>query len=209
MMNYDNYDENPRFRHLTQDLLTAFHRARRHKRSTEDEFNFELNCEENILRLAASIMTRTYVPSRGIAFITYNPVIREIFAAPFRDRVVHHYIYNKVYPWWDRHFIPDSYSCREGRGTDYAIRRLYRYMRKVSCNFQRPTCVIEMDVQGYFMSLPHRQLYERALWGLKRQYDPEDFEFRTLKFLWRQVIFDHPTDGVEIRGSRRRWPKRF
>jgi hypothetical protein len=39
-----------------------------------------------------------------------NPVKREIFAADFSDRVVHHLIYNYIMPIFDATFINDSYT---------------------------------------------------------------------------------------------------
>lgn len=195
------------YHRLCRHLAEAYHDARKHKRSTEDEFRFELHAEHNLLLLADDIFFRTYQPSRGIAFITTQPVIREIFAAPFRDRIVHHYIYNHIYQWWDRHFIYDSYSCREGKGTDFAIRRLYYYMRKVSHSFRDDTCVVKCDIQGYFMSLPHQQLYERVLWGLQQQYPADSWLYRTLRFLIHEIIFDDPTTGVRLRGAVRNWRK--
>ncbi len=37
-----------------------------------------------------------YVPDRSITFIVNNPDLREIFAADFRDRVVHHWLIDKL-----------------------------------------------------------------------------------------------------------------
>ena len=63
-------------------------KARKGKRKTVDENKFEIKLYENILQLADDIMSKEYSPSRGICFVTHRPVIREIFGAPFRDRVV-------------------------------------------------------------------------------------------------------------------------
>lgn len=196
---------NLNFQTLCTRLYSAYRGARKHKRNTVDEFKFESNCEENILNLAEDIVSRTYKPSRGIAFVTAYPVIREIFAAPFRDRVIHHLIYDYTYPWWDNHFIYDSYSCRENKGTDMGIRRLYHFMQKTSRGFQDETYIAKFDIQGYFMSLPRRKLYERAIWGLDRQFPHDSFEYQTLRFLWEVIIFDDPIDGVRRRGNLSYW----
>ena len=78
------------------ELCMAYLEARLGKRRTFDEHRFEINAMQNLLHLKQSIWDRTYKPSRGTAHIIHNPVIREIFAAPFRDRVVHHFIYDNV-----------------------------------------------------------------------------------------------------------------
>lgn len=63
-------------------------------------------------------------------------MIREIFAAPFRDRVVHHLLYNFVAAWWDKRFIYDNYSCRVGKGTLFGVDRLRHHMMSASKNGQ-------------------------------------------------------------------------
>lgn len=204
----------PRFRRqLRKDLYCAFLEARKRKLKTSNEFKFEVNALENLQQLYEDILNRTYRPSRGIAFVNRSPVIREIFAAPFRDRVVHHLIIHHVEKWWDNHFIYDSYSCRKGKGTDLGVQRLYHMMRKVSNNFHTPTCVLKYDLQGYFTSLPRQRLYERAVWGLEKQFlydghtNYEDEIYSMLKFLWHEVIFDDPVQNVTVKGEKALWKK--
>ena len=81
---------------LLKELFRAYREARQGKRMTLDEHNFEINEIRNIINLRDSILDRSYEPGRGIAFVVRKQVIREIFAAPFRDRVVHHFLYNLV-----------------------------------------------------------------------------------------------------------------
>ena len=193
--------------YLQEKLFIAFKEAKRGKRATRDEQRFELNADENLMLLRRDLLDRTYTPSRGTAHIIHRPVMREIFAAPFRDRVVHHYIYDAVYDWWDRRFIYDSYSCREGKGTLMGIRRLDYHIRSASRNYAEKVYILRLDIQGYFMSLPRRELYERALLGLTRQYAGrmDSPEFRLLKFLWQQIIFDDPVKGVVRKGRLSDW----
>lgn len=190
---------------LLKELMRAYVEARKGKRSTTDEQLFETNALENLVSLRDSILNRTYRPSRGIAFVTRKPVIREIFAAPFRDRVVHHFLYNAVADWWDKRFIYDSYSCRIGKGTWFGIYRCADHMRRASENYSKKTFIIKLDVQGYFMSLPREKLFERVVWGLDLQYPEKEKIYYVLKYLWREVIFDDPTVNVMRRGSNQDW----
>lgn len=191
---------------LLNELFVAYLAARQHKRSTKDEHIFELNAMQNLVMLRDDIMARRYKPSRGVAFIISKPVIREIFAAPFRDRVVHHFLYNQVAEWWDKRFIYDSYSCRVGKGTLFGIQRLQKHMRQVTQMGTREAYVIKLDLQGYFMSLPRQGIYDRVCWGLERQYDKEHKWLKWLvQYLWHEVIFDDPIKGVRIRGSVHDW----
>ncbi len=198
------YDNNDDLR-LMLGLHRAYLKARLGKRGTVDEQRFERCFLVHLAHLADEIESRTYVPSRGIAFVTHKPVTREIFAAPFRDRVVHHLLFDMVGEWWDRRFIYDNYSCRKGKGTLFGVRRLYRHMASVSESFTRPAYVLKLDIQGYFMSLPRDRLFETVMWGLDRQFEIDSWEYKLCKFLWWQIIYDDPTKGVEVRGSRRDW----
>jgi hypothetical protein len=195
----------PLERWLYPHLYQAYLDARRHKRHTVDVHRFEIALSENLAELAREIADRSYHPSRGIAFIVDKPVKREIFGAPFRDRVVHHLIYNFVYAWWDKHFICDNYSCRVGRGTLFGIRRLYHHMASASHNFQRPAYVLQLDLQGYFMSLDRQKLFDITDAGLRRQFHDDAPKYRLFRFLWRQIIFDDPTVNVRIKGGWEGW----
>lgn len=189
---------------LLFELSVAYYEARRGgKRKSFDEHKFEAREMENLLNLRDSIINKTYRPSRGTAHVIHNPVIREIFAAPFRDRIVHHWIYDTVYKWWDRRFIVDSYSCREGKGTKFGVERLAHHIQSASDNYKKEVYVAKMDIMGFFMNLPRKGLYERAIWGLDRQFEGKyERKYELLKFCWRKIIFDNPCENVYRKG----WP---
>ena len=184
-------------------LHKAYLEAKKGKRGTTDEHVFELNWYENLVRLRDDIMNRCYKPGRGICFVIYDPVIREIFAAPFRDRIVHHFLYDMVAEWWDKHFSHDSYSCRKGKGTLFGQKRLLHHINSVTHHGSRTGYVIKLDLKGYFMSISRKKAYERVKWGLDRQFknDKRKWLKEILEYLWAEVIFDDPTKNVNRRGS--------
>ncbi len=77
---------------LYTDLLRAYRRACRNKSTTHSRIRFELQREEELAALAASILRREYRPAPSTRFIVTEPVVHEVIAADFRERVVHHYI---------------------------------------------------------------------------------------------------------------------
>jgi len=93
------------FEHLLYQLHLSYLQARKNKRNTHNQLQFELNQEENLHQLATSIFERKYTPKSSIAFIIQKPVMREIFAADFTDRVIHHFIYRCIYP--EQYRLPD------------------------------------------------------------------------------------------------------
>lgn len=192
-------------------LTQAFQEARKGKLKTCDEHTFEQHWMENIVSLRDSILEYRYNPSASVTFVIFDPMVREIFAAPFRDRVVHHFLYNMQAGWWDRRFIYDSYSCRVGKGTLFGIQRAQRFMQKVTDNYSKKAYIVKLDVRGYFMSLPREKLYERVKWGLKEQFkdvmdDRMGYQiYKICDFLWRKVLFDDPASKAWRRGPKSNW----
>ena len=134
------------------DLFAAYADCRRNKRRTMNALAFEVDYERELIALHEDINTGIYQPRRSIAFVVDKPVKREIFAADFRDRVVHHLIINKLNPLLEKEFIYDSYACRAGRGTHFGIQRIDRFIRQSSLNYTTDCYVLKLDIQGFFVN---------------------------------------------------------
>lgn len=132
-------------------LFSAYYKARKHKANTINHLKFELNYEKNLLLLYDEIINRTYEPKQNIAFIIDKPVKREIFAADFRDRVIHHLIFGYINPIIEKKLIYDTYSCRKGKGTLFGINRVKKFMLGVSNNFQNEAWILKLDISGYLL----------------------------------------------------------
>ena len=113
-------------------LFEAYRDARKNKRTKRTQVAFEFEHEKKLMRLHKSILNRRYKLLRSTAFISTKPVIREVFAAHFQDRVVHHLIFKYLSPVFERLFIEDSYSCRKGKGTLYGVNRMYDFIDECS-----------------------------------------------------------------------------
>jgi len=195
---------------LLSDLHTAYYDARRHKRSKPYQLQFEENLEGNLSVLCAELWWRTYAPRPSECFIISDPKKREIFAADFRDRIVHHLYYNYLYNWLERTFIADSYSCIVGRGTLYGIRRMEHHIRKVSHDYTERCYVLKMDIRGYFMHISRRRLLETVLAllgklqkGGKTDLSREHFDF--LRYLSREIIMLDPIENCIFKGNPSDW----
>jgi len=185
------------------DLFEAYAACRRHKRRTASAMAFELNYEENLVELCREINSGQYMPGQSVAFIVDRPVKREIFAAQFRDRVVHHLLINKLNALFERSFIYDSYSCREGKGTHLGIRRLGHSIRSCSGNYSRECWVLKLDIRGFFMSISRRRLYDMLEEFLNAQYREPDLP--AVLALCRKVVFLDPAANCVIKCKRSDW----
>jgi hypothetical protein len=92
---------------LKTHLFEAYYDCRRNKRNTINAIAFELNFEEEVQKLYEEVAQQTYQPGRSVAFLVYKPVMREIFAADFRDRVIHHFVINRMNPIFANIYLND------------------------------------------------------------------------------------------------------
>ena len=185
------------------EVMDAYKACRRHKRNTINALRFELNWEVECVSLWEDINSGTYRPGRSIAFIVTKPTKREIFAADFRDRVVHHLIAQKIVPLLESQFINDSYSTREGRGTLYGIHRVEEQIRQESDNYTRDCYVMKLDIEGFFMAINKRMLYAEVEAFLRERYHANDLPL--LLWLIRLTVMNRPEQGCVFRCPRRMW----
>jgi RNA-directed DNA polymerase len=157
------------YRHLWHEitsfanLLLAFRKAARGKRSRAGAASFEFKLEENLVTLRWELLDGTYQPSGYTSFVVHDPKRRLISAAPFRDRVVHHALMNVTAPLFERSFIDDSFANRVGKGTHRALDRCTTYLR-------RYRYLLPLDVRQFFPSIDHAILVanlERTLGDAK------------------------------------------
>ena len=136
-----------------EDLFKAYYSCRKNKRNTINALAFELNLEEELIQLKEELESGRYAISSSIAFVVDKPVKREIFAANFRDRVVHHLVIQKMNSVFEPHFIYDSYACRKSKGTHFGIGRVDGFIRKCSKNYTQDCYVLKLDIKGFFMHI--------------------------------------------------------
>jgi RNA-directed DNA polymerase len=138
-----------------ENLLQAWKEFLPGKKSKPDVQDFNLHLIDNILALRFDIVNGLYRHGGYQAFKISDPKPRDIHKASVRDRLLHHGIYRVLYPFFDRTFIADSYSCRIGKGTHRAIRRFDTFYRQVSRNNTRTVWVLKCDIRKFFASVDH------------------------------------------------------
>ncbi|MEI6048758.1 MAG: reverse transcriptase domain-containing protein [Bacteroidota bacterium] len=187
------------------DLFQAYFDARKNKRNTINALAFEKHFEANIFALYDEIIENIYKPKPSICFVVDKPVKREIFAADFRDRVVHHFIFNYISPVFEKVFINDSYSCRQNKGTHYGIKRIDHFIRSCSQNYTKDCYILKLDISGYFMAMNKTLLFKRVREELIKQKHKIDFDLPLVLYLIRVTIFNDPKENCRIKGSKSDW----
>jgi hypothetical protein len=175
-----------------ENLDRHYLRCRSNKRNTINALRFEEHQELNLLELREALETRTYRPAPSVCFVTQRPKLREIFAADFRDRVVHHVLVDHLERYWERVFIHDSYACRKGKGIHAAVARLQGFIRQVTANGQRPGWYLQLDIRNYFMRID-----KAILWRLLAPHITDE----DARWLTELLVFHDCTLGHIVKGA--------
>lgn len=175
-----------------ENLYDSYRRCRKRKRNTINALRFEVRAEEHLFALCEELETRTYSPSRSVCFVVERPKLREIIAADFRDRVVHHLLVDRLETFYERIFIHDSYACRKEKGIHRAVGRLKYFIRKGSQNGRRRLFSLHMDVKNFFMSIDRQILYDLLR---KKVAEPD------VLWLAGTIIFHNPLERCLIKGK--------
>ena len=182
-----------------RDLVQAYYDCRRSKRNSASALAFEADLERNLTHLHSDLTAGTYRPGRSICFVVTRPKAREVWAADFRDRIVHHLLYNHVAPRFYASFIADSCACIPGRGTLYAAERLESKIRSASQNWAKPVFYLKCDLANFFVAIDkqvlRQQLAKRITepWWLALAeqillHDPRtDYQVRSPNHLFNRV----------------------
>lgn len=207
----NDYRHSAEYKEIMADLLSAYSSATSHKSGSPSVIRFSMDALCELDELAHQLITRTYHPRPSIYFVVSNPVLREVIAADFRDRVVHHYVFDYISPMVERLLIHDCYSCRPGKGTSYGVRRLEHHIRSCSANYTVPAYCMMLDISGYFVSIRRALLHDQVMslmdrigseyderGGRKRDYPKHDL----VKYLLEILIFHNPLEDAVFVGDR-------
>lgn len=168
-------------------LYEAYWDCRKHKRRTMQAVEFEFDLARNMHELYEEILNDTYEVGKSICFIVTEPKPREVWAGAFRDRIVHHLIYNAIKDRFIRRFIGDTYSCIPGRGTLRGAKRAAVFAKDVTRNYSREAYFVKADIGNFFNSIDKHILFD-----LICQYVYEPWLVRLIE----KVLFHDPRNNV-------------
>ena len=168
---------------IFEDVVMAYFDCRKSKRNSIHALDFEFNLEKNLFILFENLKSGRYIIGQSIAFVVDQPTTREIWAATFRDRIVHHVIYNKLKNRFYPTFIRDTFACIPERGTLDGTKRLNAGLRSATENFQKPMFYLKSDIRSFFVNID-----KNILFGILQKKITEKW----LLDLVHQVLFHDP-----------------
>jgi retron-type reverse transcriptase len=143
-----------------KEVYLAYKLCRKRKRPSPDQIRFELKLSESLGRLTDELSRGDYEISPYRCFIVEKPKPREIFAANFRDRVVHHVIVSRLQPIWEKKFHYGSFACRKGKGTHAALKYLIKKHASVSHGAKKEVFFLQLDLASFFVTINRQILFD-------------------------------------------------
>ncbi len=177
-----------------ENVYKAYRACRKHKTNTLNVLKFEQNLLENLWDLTYDLQNRSYKIGQFICFLTHSPKLREVFAADFRDRVVHHLLIYAIEPYYEKRFINDLYNNRKGKGIHQAVKRAQKFMHKTSKGYY-----LQLDIKGFFYHLDKNILFKNMF----DEINSSELEYKKeIFYLLNKIVYHNPTRNYRFKGDK-------
>ena len=178
-----------------QNIYNAYQKCKKNKTNTVSVLQFEQNLLENIWQLGNDLQSRRYKIGRSICFLTHSPKLREVFAADFRDRIVHHILVDEIEEFYERKFIYDTYNNRKKKGIHQAKLRASKFMRSYPNGYY-----LQLDIKGFFYNIDKDILYNI----IYSDISTSNLANRdNILWLAHTIIYHNPTKNYIFQGDKR------
>lgn len=191
---------------LLELVKSAYIDCCRNKKGSKDYLDYMPNATTDLPILAEELWNGTYHPGSSICFLVRYPKWREVFAASFRDRVVHHFLFLHLNPLVEKKLREQgnvSYNCRVGFGTIAAQKAVFDAIYEVTDKYREEAYIFRGDIVGFFMSIDKNLLWELLCDFLQKEYNSvyKDIILETT----RKIIFHNPEDDCIFNTDIREW----
>ena len=150
-------------------LLEAHNKCKKHKRLKKQVIEFEMNLENNLLKIGRELLNGTYEFSEYLEFTIYEPKERKIKTLEYRDRVVQTwYVENFLKPNFEKSYMNGTFACIENRGTHKAVDKMQEYLRKADKEYKE-VWVLKCDIRKFFFNVDRKILYNLIKRKIKHQ----------------------------------------
>jgi len=172
-----------------ENILEAWQEFLLGKRNKPDVQEFSLRLMDNIFNLYYDLSNCTYKHGGYQCFNISDPKPRIIHKASVRDRLLHHAVYRILYPFFDKTFVSDSFSCRDKKGTHKALNRFKGFSQIVSNNGTGKCWILKCDIKKFFASIDQEVLIKIL---------QKHISDKNVINLLREVIFSFYDNGLPL-----------
>lgn len=181
-----------------ENLLAAHKLCRRSKQHKRGAIMFEIELARNLVRLTEELSKKTYKPGKYKVFTIYDPKQRLIEALPYKDRVVLMcFCKNVLEPILEKRLVYDNAASRQGKGSAFAVSRLYGFMRKLYINTGgNDSYFLKCDIAKYFQNINHEILLKKLS---ECGFSADEMWFMEI------VVRSHGNSGVPLGNQTSQW----
>lgn len=183
------------------EIYNAYTLCLKNKKRKQGTYNFT-NGElcPNLINLMDKLNNHTYSPMPSNCYVITDPALREIYAAQFSDRIVQHFYMNEIENILDQELVDGCCSCRKGKGTDYALGLLKKFVTTTSDYGKKDCFYLKIDLSGYFMSIDRKQVSDKFLNLIINKYKGKHKQL--LIYLTPLIVENNPAyHGVSFLGK--------
>jgi len=183
------------------ELHEAYNECIYRKINTVNAINFTLEVETYLEELYQELNNMTYTIGQSIVFTLsrYNyskqnyESYREVFAADFKDRIVHHLLIRRILPTVEKYdLIDDNYSCRKDKGVLYGVKRCQNKLKTAFHNGEiTEGYILKADLHNCFNTLNKEKMYD-VFEKFIMQYMSNDRNLIFNLYLLKLILFHCP-----------------
>jgi len=181
-------------------VWNAYQSCRKTKRAKVRTCLYEQRLLDNIQTTSERLIAHTWQPKPPILFMVTQPKLREVHAAVFEDRVVHHVLMHYLEPLFEREFVFDATSNRKGKGTHFGVNRLSLFMRQHA----QAGYFLQLDIKNFFYSVDHAILLgiidSKLTKWLKKGHVNSSL-YNDLRWLCHQIVANDGRDNAMVLGD--------
>lgn len=174
------------------EVLRTYKKCVKGKNKSPEVEVFKKRLGLELVKLTKELESWTYKTGIHRSFVVKEPKMREIWASPFRDRIIHHLVVEPLENIWEPRFHPKSFACRKGKGVYKAIEDFQNQVRRISQGGRKPVYALQIDVESFFFTINREILKNLML---------KEAKTKQLKFLIDLQFKTDPRDYFKKSGD--------
>ncbi len=188
-------------------IIEAWIDCERNKRSSNSCTKFRWHAARDLVALWRQMCEGRYEPLTSMCFMVTVPVLREVWAGAFRDRVAHHWENLRFGPVIEKYFVEVgdcSMNCRKGYGSLRAVYTMQKAIYEFTEGYTRDDCyIVGGDFANFFMSVDKSLLWEYLEHIIMDEYVGEDKS--ALLYMMKTTLFHRCQDKFFRRSHVSMW----
>lgn len=184
------------------DLWMSYKKARRGKRRSADNIQFELHQFECLGSLCDDI-NKGVLKASTYCFIHKRQRSREVWACDMSMKIIQVIIDDKIRPVTELMLTDKTFNNRKGKGSMAAINNVIEDIYAATNTFSTDAYAIKIDLKGFFPNIN-----QDIAWGITSKLITDNFigeERALLLMLSRFINFYNPQFCSVRRSSREQW----